>query len=229
MAPATGWSCSIPTTTRMRRSTMLETRRRVAEEGGDGARVPEPAPTEPAPATGPAEIERDQRLEPTVERRYVRFRGADGHVVQEPVIGELRLAILVDGQEIVQLMCSPRRVSALVLGFLYHEGIIDSYDDVLAVRVCLPDGLAEVRLARPLAALPTRRIITSGCTGGTSFGAYLEELDRLRLPNDDVRVEPATIYASLRELYGRSELYNRSGGVHTSILARTSLDRAGQV
>jgi FdhD protein len=159
-------------------------------------------------------------LEPTVVRRYVRFRDSGSRVVEEPVIGEMRLAIVVDGEEIVQLMCSPRRVSALVLGFLYHEGIIDGYEDVLAVRVCLPDGLAEVRLARPMASLPTRRIITSGCTGGTSFGAYLDELDTLRLPADDVRVEPAAVYTSLRELYGRSELYNRSGGVHTSILAR---------
>lgn len=170
------------------------------------------------------------RLEPTVTRHYVRFREGAGRVVEEPVIGEMRLAILVDGQEFVQLMCSPRRVSALVLGFLYHEGIIDGYDDVLAIRVCLPDGLAEVHLARPMTSLPTRRIITSGCTGGTSFGAYLDELDALRLPHDDVRVQPASVYTSLRELYDRSELYNRSGGVHTSILVRpwtddpTSLD-----
>jgi FdhD protein len=160
------------------------------------------------------------QLEPTVTRRYVRFREGASRVVDEPVIGELRLAIVVDGQELVQLMCSPRRVSALVLGFLYHEGIIDAYDDVLAIRVCLPDGLAEVRLARPMASLPSRRIITSGCTGGTSFGAYLDELDALRLPPDDLRVEPSSVYVSLRELYDRSELYNRSGGVHTSILVR---------
>jgi FdhD protein len=169
------------------------------------------------------------RLEPIVTRRYVRFREDGGRVVEEPVIGELRLAIIVDGQEIVQLMCSPRRVSALVLGFLYHEGIIDGYDDVLAIRVCLPDGLAEVHLARPMASLPARRIITSGCTGGTSFGVYLDELDALRLPPDDLRVEPASVYASLRELYDHSELYNRSGGVHTSILARTRLDDPSHV
>ncbi len=174
-----------------------------------------------APVVAPDPPEPSARLEPTVTRQYVRFREGAGRVVEEPVIGELRLAILVDGQELVQLMCSPRRVNALVLGFLYHEGIIDGYDDVLAIRVCLPDGVAEVRLARPMASLPARRIITSGCTGGTSFGAYLDELDTLRLPPDDVRVAPASVYASLRELYNHSELYNRSGGVHTSILART--------
>jgi FdhD protein len=51
-----------------------------------------------------------------------------------------------------------------------------------------------------------------------SFGAYLEELERLKLPPDDVRVEPARVYVALRQLYDHSALYNQSGGVHTSIM-----------
>ena len=130
----------------------------------------------------------------------------------------MRLRIEVDGERLVELMCSPHRVNALVLGFLYHEGVIDSLDDVASMRVCLPDGLAEVWLTRPAPQLPARRIVTSGCTGGVSFGAYLEELDRLRLPPDRVRVAPERVYVALRQLYDHSALYNQSGGVHTSIL-----------
>ncbi|MGE3269893.1 MAG: formate dehydrogenase accessory sulfurtransferase FdhD, partial [Chloroflexota bacterium] len=136
----------------------------------------------------------------------------------EPVIAEIRLRIVVDGLEIVELMCSPHRVNALVLGFLYHEGLIDSLDDVNALRVCLPDGLAEVWLSRPAPPLPTRRIVTSGCTGGVSFGKYLEQIESLRLPPDRVRILPDRVYQSLRQLYDHSHLYNLSGGVHTSIM-----------
>jgi FdhD protein len=155
---------------------------------------------------------------PVVVRRYVRFRADEGHLVEEPVIAEMRLRIVVDGTEIVELMCSPHRVNALVLGFLYHEGLIDSLDDVSGTRVCLPDGLAEVWLSRPAPPLPQRRIVTSGCTGGVSFGAYLETLDDLRLPPDSVRVAPQRVYVALRQLYDHSTLYNQSGGVHTSIM-----------
>lgn len=162
---------------------------------------------------------------PTVLQHYVRFRGPDGQAVEEPVIAETRLRIVVDGHELVELMCSPHRVKALVLGFLYHEGLIDGLDDIDAVRVCLADGLAEVRLARPAPVLPTRRIVTSGCTGGMSFGMYLDELDRLRLSDDGLRVEPAQVYGALRQLYDRAELYRRSGGVHTSILIAPRRER----
>lgn len=155
---------------------------------------------------------------PVVVRRFVRFRGDESRAVEEPVIAEMRLRIEVDGETLVELMCSPYRVNALVLGFLYHEGVIDGLDDVASIRVCLPDALAEVWLARPAPELPARRIVTSGCTGGVSFGAYLEELDRLRLPPDRVRVAPGRVYVALRQLYDHSTLYNQSGGVHTSIL-----------
>ena len=155
---------------------------------------------------------------PVVARRYVRFRGDEGHAVEEPVIAEMRLRIEVDGASLVELMCSPHRVNALVLGFLYHEGLIDGLDDVASMRVCLPDALAEVWLARPAPDLPARRIVTSGCTGGVSFGAYLENLELLRLPPDRVRVAPERVYLALRQLYDHSSLYNQSGGVHTSIM-----------
>jgi FdhD protein len=155
---------------------------------------------------------------PTIARRYVRFRADEGRSVEEAVIAEMRLRITINGDELVELMCSPVRVNALVLGFLYHEGMIDGLDDVDALRVCLPDGLAEVTLAGPAPPAPARRIVTSGCTGGVSFGAYLEELGSLRLPPDTVRVAPARVYLALRQLYEHSTLYNRSGGVHTSVL-----------
>ena len=67
--------------------------------------------------------------------------------------------------------------------------------------------------------MPARKIVTSGCTGGTSFGAYLDDLDRFRAEDDGTRVLPSAIYGLLRELYQRALLYRQSGGVHTSLLA----------
>ncbi|MDQ4071401.1 MAG: formate dehydrogenase accessory sulfurtransferase FdhD, partial [Actinomycetota bacterium] len=87
------------------------------------------------------------------------------------------------------------------------------------MRVCLEDRMAELFLRDRAVEVPERKILTSGCTGGVSFGAYLAELDRFRLPDDDVRVAPARVYGLLRELYDRAQLYRQSGGVHTTILA----------
>ena len=182
----------------------------VPESGRLARPSPAPAPESAKLPVSPAAVER---------RTFVRFRGSEGQAVEDGVIAEIRLSIVVNGRELVQLMCSPHQLTSLVVGFLSLEGLIDAYDDVDAIRVCVADRVAEVQLAHEPRELPSRRIVTSGCTGGVSFGAYLDELDRLRLPPDEVRLEPARAYALLRELHDRAHLYRQSGGVHTALLA----------
>jgi FdhD protein len=158
-----------------------------------------------------------EALTPVVPRQYVRFVGDQSEAVDAGVIGEIRLSILVDGRELVTLMCSPWQLRPLVVGFLYLEGLIESVDDLEMLRVCREDRLADVRLAGGFPDVPPRKILTSGCTGGISFGIYLDQIEQFRVPNDEAVVAPSRMYDLLRALYDQSNLYRRSGGVHTSI------------
>jgi FdhD protein len=160
-----------------------------------------------------------EALTPVVPRRYVRFAGDRGEPVDGGVIGEIRLTIFVEERELVTLMCSAWQLRPLVVGFLYLEGLIDSVDDLELLRVCLEDRLADVRLARGFPDVPPRKILTSGCTGGVSFGKYLDQIEQFRVPEDGVRLPPSRMYTLLRALYDNSHLYRESGGVHTSIFA----------
>src|ERR1700730_7385455 len=143
-------------------------------------------------------------LTPVVPRRYVRFIGDRSETVDAGVIGEIRFSIIVDGLELVTLMCSPWQLQPLVIGFLYLEGLIESLDDLEMLRVCLEDRLADVRLAHGLPEVPPRKILTSGCTGGVSFGLYLDQIEQFRVPDDQTLVTPSRMYALLRALYDRS-------------------------
>jgi FdhD protein len=156
--------------------------------------------------------------DPTTRRRYVRYRDQRAVGVEEEVITEIRFSIFVGEQELVTLMCSPWKLRELVIGFLYIEGLVDGPEDIELLRVCLEDRMAEVVLRDPDFQIPARKILTSGCTGGQTFGKYLTELDRFRVPTGSV-VQPDAVYRLMRKLYDSAELYKRSGGVHTSILA----------
>jgi FdhD protein len=158
-----------------------------------------------------------EALTPVVPRQYVRFVGDRSEAVDAGVIGEIRFSILVDGRELVTLMCSPWQLRPLVVGFLYLEGLIESVDDVEMLRVCNEDRLADVRLAHGFPDVPPRKILTSGCTGGVSFGLYLDQIEQFRVPDDQTLVAPSRMYDLLRALYDTSNLYRQSGGVHTSI------------
>ena len=158
-----------------------------------------------------------EALTPVVPRQFVRFVGNESQAVDAGVIGEIRFTIFVDGRELVTLMCSPWQLRPLVVGFLYLEGLIESIDDLEMLRVCKEDRLADVRLAHGFPEVPPRKILTSGCTGGISFGIYLDQIEQFRVPNDPTRVAPSRMYELLRALYDQSNLYRESGGVHTSI------------
>jgi FdhD protein len=156
------------------------------------------------------------RPDPTTPRCIVRYRESRGTSVQSEVISEIRFSIFLGGKELVTLMCSPWRLRELVLGFLYIEGLIESPDDVELLRVCLEDRLAEVVL-RGEVSVPERKILTSGCTGGQTFGKYLEDIERFRVESLST-AHPSALYDLMRQLYAAAELYRRSGGVHTSVL-----------
>jgi FdhD protein len=160
-----------------------------------------------------------EALTPVVARRYTRFVGERAEAVDAGVIGEMRFTIFVEDRELVTLMCSPHQLRPLVVGFLYLEGLIETIDDIELLRVCLEDRLAEIRLTNGFPDVPPRKILTSGCTGGVSFGKYLDDIERFRVSDSTTRVAPGTMYQLLRALYDRSNLYRESGGVHTSIFA----------
>src|SRR5205823_14511330 len=156
-----------------------------------------------------------EELTQVVSRRYVRYIGGRPETIDADVIGEIRFSIFVEDRELVTLMCSAWQLKPLVIGFLYLEGLIESVDDVQMLRVCAEDRLAEVRLARGFPDVPPRKILTSGCTGGVSFGKYLDAIEQFRIVGESVRAAPSHLYGLLRALYDNSHLYRRSGGVHT--------------
>jgi FdhD protein len=164
-------------------------------------------------------LDATEALTPVVARRYARFVGDQAEEVEAAVIGEIRFTVFVEDRELVTLMCSAYQLRPLVVGFLYLEGLIETVDDLEMLRVCLEDRLADVRLAHGFPELPPRRILTSGCTGGVSFGKYLDQIEQFRIGDDGPQVQPSQMYALLRALYDSSHLYRESGGVHTSIFA----------
>jgi FdhD protein len=126
---------------------------------------------------------------------------------------EMEFTIFLDGRELVTMLCTPTRLTHLVLGFLFSEGVIDSMKDVATMRVCEDDLLADVRLSKPGYEPPERRTIASGCGGGVSFA-----IERNRV-NSDLVVTPGHVSSLMRQLNEQADLYRACGGVHTAALA----------
>ncbi len=139
---------------------------------------------------------------------------SDGWVTTSvDVPSETEVTIFINQQEWVSILCTPKKVNCLVLGFLYTEGIISGTDDVTMMRVCDEDLEVDVRLKRGEIELPTKRRLTSGCGAGSTFTMEGQKVD------SDFVASPAEVLSLLKQLQEQMELYPVSGGVHTSALA----------
>lgn len=127
---------------------------------------------------------------------------------------EMELTIFINSQELVRVLCTAAKLNCLVIGYLYAEGIIESLSDVLSMRVCEDDSLADVMLSNPDYKMPTLRTLATGCGGGGVFRT-----------TEDQRVEsglvvaPQEVLSLMNKLKDQMLLYQFSGGVHTSALS----------
>ncbi|HXG15083.1 MAG TPA: formate dehydrogenase accessory sulfurtransferase FdhD [Calidithermus sp.] len=148
-------------------------------------------------------------------RTYVKVRGERVEEVRAEVVREQPLTIIVNGERFVTLLCSPIRLEALVLGYLWMERVVAGPDDVVALDVSPVDGRAEVTLRAPVT-LPTERILTSGCGGGITFRIDHRLFPRLR---SSLRVRPSDLAARLKDLFTAAVHYQASRGIHGAALA----------
>jgi FdhD protein len=149
--------------------------------------------------------------------RYAAYQAGTWQTVDGAVTQEALVRVHINGQELATLMCTPRHLDELVLGFLRAEGVIAGLQDVRQVVVCPNSSCVEVWLQAGVK-LPaaSRRIITSGCGGGLTF----DDLSERQAPvNTQTTLSPADLLARMRDLYGAAALYAQTQGIHTSALS----------
>jgi len=148
--------------------------------------------------------------------RYAAYQAGAWETVDGAVTQEGLVRLHVNGQVFATLMCTPRNLDELALGFLRAEDVIAGLDDVRQVVVCPNRSCVEVWLKADVE-LPaaSRRIITSGCGGGLSFN----DLSAGQAPlNTHTTLSPGALLARMRDLYQAARLYAQTQGIHTSAL-----------
>lgn len=149
-------------------------------------------------------------------------RDSGGYVLEDAVktvISEISLKIYVNNMEMVSLLCLNQQQEELALGFLYSEGVINSFEDVedisynersMAVSITLKAGIS-VRRQESL------RSITSGC--GRCY-TYINPLKKSKFKPLEIKrqVSVESILQRMREFSDQSEVFRLVGGVHSILL-----------
>jgi FdhD protein len=138
------------------------------------------------------------------------------------VIAEISLKVVVNGTELVSVLCMNQYQEELALGFLYNEGVINSYSDIeniyfndkmLAVIINLKEGVIIDRQE-------SLRSITSGCGKCYTYINPLKQ-SQYKAVESNATYSINTILNLMKDFVTRSEIFANVGGVH-SVLFHTA-------
>lgn len=152
-------------------------------------------------------------------RESVEIQDSDFEEAQAPLTEEAPVTIIVNERSLATLMCTPRDLKDLTVGWLYAEGIIGGMGDVQHLVGCRHDR--EMMVTVPEERLDEHdkrwRLVTSGC----GAWANLEALRPTRPTGlaDSLRLGRARLRDLFVEMLKGSRLYRTTGGVHSAALA----------
>ena len=131
------------------------------------------------------------------------------------IAAERALTIYLNKREIVTLMTLGTNPELLVLGWLKNQRLVNDINDVKALQIDWETESAAITTYNPIADLDNklgRKTVTTGCGQGTVFGGLMDDLDKITIPQ--VQIRQSRIYDLLTTLNHHNEVYKRAGAVH---------------
>lgn len=172
----------------------------------------------------PDDVLRDYLIapDPGAPRLTRRVVGTDhtGAETEISVVEERPLTIFLNAQEIVTAMTIWDYPEYLAVGFLRNQGMLR--DDDVVTKVEYDDDLevVVVRTERQTSyeEKVKKKTRTSGCAVGTVFGDMMEGLDKVVLPQVELRT--SWLYALAHKINTTPSLYLEAGAIHGTVLCQ---------
>lgn len=159
-------------------------------------------------------------MDSTKNYNIIKVKGEDITEIEDLVILEYPFTIFIDDEEIITLLCTPKSLRELAIGFLYSEGFIESYEVVDKITIDEDNGRAYVYLKSRKTfseKLQGKRTITSGCGKGTVFYNVLDSFKSKKIERS-YALDINKIKELVRNFNHKSELFLTTGGVHSCCL-----------
>ena len=140
------------------------------------------------------------------------------NAIDDIVTAEFPLTIVLNGRELVTLLCSPADLNYLAVGFLVSESFLSSSSDIKKLIVDERHGIVHIETTgnEKTNEETFKRFIASGCGRGASFYSasdigYIRVESPLTIPSEN-------IFTLVKEFQNRSQNYRATGGVHSAAL-----------
>jgi FdhD protein len=151
----------------------------------------------------------------------VRFEGDLETILEKPTARESPLTIILNGCQLVTMLCSPDSLQDLAVGFLSSEGFLKSKDEIQNITVDQVRGVVRVQTIDGKEVSQetlSRRLISSGCGRGAAFYSPTDVANTVITSTTRVSVqEILTIALAFQHA---SPVYQETHAVHSAALCR---------
>jgi FdhD protein len=162
------------------------------------------------------------RPNPLDPRLTERVSGIDqtGASLETAVVVERAVTIYLNAQEIVTAMTINDYPDYLAIGYLLNQNMLQNDDVVTGVDYDEELSVAVVRTERATdyEAKLKKKVQTSGCAQGTTFGDLMEVIEAAQLPSAELRT--SWLYALTNAINTTPSLYLEAGAIHGCVLAQ---------
>jgi len=143
--------------------------------------------------------------------------------IEEVVAREFSLTIILDNQELVTLLCSPKDMNYLAIGFLSSEGLVKQKSDIKKIILDERRGVVHVETEGDkgvASELPFKRLITSGGGRGVASYGAADTTSQARA-SSEMRISAGRVSILVEEFQQSSQIYKATHGVHSAALCDT--------
>jgi FdhD protein len=153
-------------------------------------------------------------MKPFIKKDIFRVKGGKKDLVEDNIALEKQLRLLINGGEVLNLLCSPSMVRELVTGLVMTEGIIEGnlcldrmsieYNDAIIVDIPAEGNVSKKGAIR-----------TSGCIGGVTY-EHGEATEKIGYKGG---ISAERLIELFREFQNISKPYQLTGCIHSAAIA----------
>jgi FdhD protein len=150
----------------------------------------------------------------------LKFTETGSSSTEDIVAKEFPLTIILNGQELATLPCSPANLRYLAVGFLFSEGLLKSKDEIKRIVVDDRKGVVRVKAEKkeePASDVLSKKITASGWGRGASLysAAAVQAHGKVE---SQIAISAPEVLALANKFQRRCRIYRATGGVHSAAL-----------
>ena len=153
-------------------------------------------------------------------RKTIKVEGEAITYTEDIVATEYPLTFMLNGKEFATIVCTPKNIREMAIGFLASEGVIRYVDEIKSIHVDETRGFAHIELKKGLESFEldhSKRFIGSCCGKSRQF-YFKSDVQTAKTITHPLSLTTKQCLHLMKKLQNKSNYFQKTGGVHNAAL-----------